>query len=151
METKQGLNISSPAFEHGGNIPSKFTCEGEDINPELTIDAYPANTMSLVLIVDDPDAPGRTFDHWIVWNIEPQRKIKEDSAPGETGVNSLGENAYTGPCPPSGVHRYFFKVYALDKKLDLLGGATINELQQAMKDHIISSGELMGLYKKRNS
>ncbi|HEY9490073.1 MAG TPA: YbhB/YbcL family Raf kinase inhibitor-like protein [Chryseosolibacter sp.] len=149
METKQGLNISSPAFEHGGNIPSKFTCEGEDINPELTIDAYPANTMSLVLIVDDPDAPGRTFDHWIVWNIEPQRKIKEDSAPGETGVNSLGENAYTGPCPPSGVHRYFFKVYALDTMLDLKSSSDKKTVEKAIEGHVVAYGELVGKYIKQ--
>ena len=149
METKQGLNISSPAFEHGGNIPSKFTCEGEDINPELTIDAYPANTMSLVLIVDDPDAPGRTFDHWIVWNIEPQRKIKEDSTPGETGVNSLGENAYTGPCPPSGVHRYFFKVYALDTMLDLKSSSDKKTVEKAIEGHVVAYGELVGKYIKQ--
>jgi Raf kinase inhibitor-like protein, YbhB/YbcL family len=149
METKQGLNISSPAFEHGGNIPSKFTCEGEDINPELTIDGYPANTMSLVLIVDDPDAPGRTFDHWIVWNIEPQRKIKEDSTPGETGVNSLGENAYTGPCPPSGVHRYFFKVYALDTMLDLKSSSDKKTVEKAIEGHVVAYGELVGKYIKQ--
>lgn len=149
MDTKKSLNISSPAFEHGGNIPSKYTCEGEDINPELTIDGYPTNTISLVLIVDDPDAPGRTFDHWIVWNIEPQGKIKENSTPGETGVNSLGENAYTGPCPPSGVHRYFFKVYALDTMLDLKSSSDKKALENALEGHALAYGELVGKYIKQ--
>jgi hypothetical protein len=99
--------------------------------------------------MDDPDAPGKTFDHWIVWNIKPQRNISEDSNPGETGRNSLGRSEYTGPCPPSGTHRYFFKVYALDGLLDLKKTAVKRDVEQAMEDHILAYGELIGLYKKK--
>jgi len=149
MENPRPLTISSPAFNNGGNIPAEFTCEGEDKNPPIIIDGVPDDSKSIVLIMDDPDAPGKTFDHWIVWNIKPQKKIHEDSNPGENGKNSLGKNAYTGPCPPSGTHRYFFKVYALDCLLDLKKTADKTAVEQAMKDHILAHGALIGLYKKK--
>jgi hypothetical protein len=149
--TKASLTISSAAFQNGANIPPEFTCEGDDKNPPLTIEGAPKETKSLVLIMDDPDAPGKTFDHWIVWNIKPQRNISEDSNPGETGRNSLGRSEYTGPCPPSGTHRYFFKVYALDGLLDLKKTAVKRDVEQAMEDHILAYGELIGLYKKKVS
>lgn len=149
MDKKVSLTISSAAFQNGGNIPPEFTCEGDDKNPPLAIDGAPKETRSLVLIMDDPDAPGKTFDHWIVWNIKPQKNIAEDSNPGEVGRNSLGQNEYTGPCPPSGTHRYFFKVYALDTLLALKKIADKKAVEQAMENHILGYGELIGLYKKQ--
>ena len=149
MDTKRSLQISSPAFQHGGNIPVLYTCEGKDINPPLIIEGLPDETKSVVLIMDDPDAPGKTFDHWIVWNISPQNEIKENSTPGENGKNSLGQNSYTGPCPPSGTHRYFFKVYALDTLLKLSRTADKKTVEQALENHILAYGELIGNYKKK--
>lgn len=144
------LQITSPAFKQGGNIPSVYTCEGQDKNPELRVDGIPQETKALVLIMDDPDAPGRTFDHWVVWNIKPQNIIAENSTPGETGKNSLDKNEWTGPCPPSGTHRYFFKIYALDTLLDLHTDADKKKVEGAMRDHILAYGELMGHYKKQH-
>lgn len=146
---EQQLTISSTAFPNGGDIPSDYTCEGAGKNPPLNIEGIPKGTKSLVLIMDDPDAPNGTFDHWIVWNIPPDKAIKADSTPGETGKNSRGENRYTGPCPPSGTHRYFFKVYALDDTLKLNGGAEKREVEDALKDHVLGYGELVGKYRKR--
>ena len=145
---KATLKLTSPAFEHEGHIPVKYTCQGDDINPPITIEGTPKETASLALILEDPDAPGGIFDHWIVWNIQPTKTIKEDRIPGRIGKNSRGQYSYTGPCPPSGTHRYFFKVYALDTTLDLKGDVDKKLLEQAMQGHIIAYGELMGLYKK---
>jgi len=143
------LTVSSPAFKDKAPIPSKYTCEGADINPPVEIGNIPEGTQSLVLIIEDPDAPGATFDHWVMWNIPPTTtSIAENSAPGTQGANSTGKNAYKGPCPPSGTHRYFFKVYALDTRLDLPAGADKEAVEKAMKDHVLASGELVGLYKK---
>lgn len=144
------LTISSPAFENEGDIPSKYTCEGQNVNPEITIKDVPDNTQSLALIMDDPDAPTGTFDHWIMWNIPANTKtIDMNSHPGTQGKNGRGENKYTGPCPPTGKHRYYFKVYALDKKLSLAEGSTKAELENAMQGHILASGQLMGKYEKK--
>jgi len=129
-------------------IPDKFTCKGEDINPKLMISEIPASAKTLALIMDDPDAPMGTWVHWVMWNI-PLGNINENSAPGTQGVNSWGKNKYGGPCPPSGTHRYFFKVYALDTTLKLPEGSTKQELLQAMKSHIIAQAELIGLYSKQ--
>lgn len=143
------LTVSSPSFKHNEMIPSKFTCEGSNINPEILIGNVPATTRSLALILDDPDAPNGTFDHWIMWNIPADdRKIKENHAPGTEGKNGKGDSKYTGPCPPSGTHHYHFKVYALDTKLDLKSGSTKQALENAMQGHILAQGELIGLYKK---
>jgi Raf kinase inhibitor-like YbhB/YbcL family protein len=148
-ETDKGLRVRSGAFGHGGSIPPKYTCEGENVNPPLEISDLPENTKSLALIVEDPDAPRGVYDHWIVWNIPPNETIGENSRPGVSGKNSFGNTGYGGPCPPSGSHRYFFKVYALDGDLDIQGGSDKKALQVAMKDHILGSGELMGHYQKR--
>jgi hypothetical protein len=129
-------------------IPSKYTCDGDNINPPLTIKNIPKQTKSLALIVDDPDAPSGTFDHWITWNIPPVETIGENSAPGSHGRNGSGRNGYMGPCPPSGTHHYHFKVYALDTKLTLQEGANKKQLENAMKGYILAMGELIGLYKK---
>ena len=150
MKAKSALMITSPAFENGGDIPALYTCEGADKNPPLNIDGWPEGTKSIALIMDDPDAPGKTFDHWIVWNIKPHKSIEERSVPGKAGRNSLGKSAYTGPCPPSGTHRYFFKVYALDTLLDLPDTSDKKSLEHAMEKHILAYGELIGKYKKRS-
>jgi Raf kinase inhibitor-like YbhB/YbcL family protein len=154
METtirfKTKLNISSPSFKQEGLIPRTYTCEGSNVNPPLVIESIPEETLSLALIMDDPDAPGGTFDHWVVWNIPPVKSIPENSNPGLEGMNSMGELGYTGPCPPSGTHRYFFKVYAVDVLLDTQKGATKEKVEFALQDHTIAYGELIGLYKKKN-
>ena len=148
-ESKNQLEVRSTAFAQGGTIPPKYTCEGENVNPPLEIRGYSSHTKSLALIFEDPDAPRGVYDHWIVWNIPPGEKIKENSRPGVAGKNSFGNTNYGGPCPPSGSHRYFFKVYALDNELNIEAGSDKNTLQDAMKAHILSSGELMAHYQKR--
>ncbi len=142
------LVVTSVAFSHGGHIPKKYSCEGEDINPPLKISGLPEETKTLAIIVEDPDAKHGTFDHWLVWNISPNEPIAENSVPGISGRNSFGKTGYGGPCPPSGSHRYFFKVYALDSRLDLLSGSDKKALQEAMQGHIIAHGELMARYSK---
>lgn len=145
MEGKMKL---ASIFGNNEMIPGKYTCQGSNINPPLIISDMPSNTKSLALIIDDPDAPVGTWDHWIVHNIEPKNSINENSIPGIQAKNSWGKNEYGGPCPPSGTHRYFFKLYALDIKLDLNEGASKKQLENAMKNHIIEKTELIGLYKK---
>jgi Raf kinase inhibitor-like YbhB/YbcL family protein len=143
------LTITSSAFKKNESIPSKYTCDGPNINPDLTIDGIPENTESLALIVDDPDAPNGNFCHWVMWDIPPINTIKENSIPGTQGKNGLRENKYFGPCPPSGTHHYHFKVYALNIKLSHLPLSTDEkELLNAMNGHVISSGELIGLYRR---
>ena len=116
----QELIVKSPVFESNKPIPRKYSCDGNDINPPLTIEGTPKEAKTLALIVDDPDAPSGTFDHWIVWNIPASiNKIGENTVPGKEGMNSARQPSYMGPCPPGGTHRYFFKVYALDMELSL--------------------------------
>ena len=148
--TTSSLKISSTAFDHEGVIPSKYTCEGEEVNPPLQIDQIPASAKTLAIIVEDPDAPNGTFDHWLVWNIpHNQHALKENTIPpGIGGNNSEGKTGYMGPCPPSGSHRYYFHVYALDTELDLGVGADKKMLEQAMKGHILAEGSLMGRYER---
>lgn len=143
------LTVTSPAFKDKERIPAKYTCEGENINPPIQVTDIPAGTKSFVLIIEDPDAPGATFDHWVMWNIPPDGSIQENSAPGVQGSNSSGQNSYKGPCPPSGTHRYFFKIYALDTVLDLSPGSDKKAVEKAMKDHVLSDGSLLGLYEKK--
>lgn len=150
--TMDALKISSPAFEHNGSIPAKYTCDGADLNPPLLIGAVPEGTKSLALIVDDPDAQGGAWVHWVLWNISPNTAdIREGSLPkgAQEGVNDFRRHAYGGPCPPSGTHRYFFRLYALDTLLTLAPGARRADLERAMKGHVLAQAELMGLYKKR--
>ena len=142
------LTVSSPAFEHNGNIPSKYTCEGENINPPLEIEGIPEGAVSLVVIVEDLDAPRGIFVHWVVFDISPVTIIAENSVPGVGGITSFGNNFYGGPCPPSGIHRYVFTVYALDTTLALGSTATKNDVVEAMEGHILAKGELIGLYSK---
>jgi Raf kinase inhibitor-like YbhB/YbcL family protein len=141
------LHVKS-VFPNNGRIPDKYTCKGEDVNPEIIIEGIPVEAKSLALIVDDPDAPMGTWDHWIVWNIKPLSKIAENSVPGVEGVNSAGQKKWHGPCPPSGTHRYFFKVFALDCMLNISNSSRKVDLEKAMKGHIIAKGELVGLYSK---
>jgi Raf kinase inhibitor-like YbhB/YbcL family protein len=124
------LTITSPAFENDGIIPVKYTCDGEEINPELRIERLPEGTQYLALIVEDPDAPRGVYDHWVVWNIPSHTRIKENSSPGISGHNSAGKTGYHGPCPPSGSHRYIFSVFALDAALDLPVGSNKSKLLQ---------------------
>jgi Raf kinase inhibitor-like YbhB/YbcL family protein len=143
------LSVKSPVFENGKHIPVKYTCDGANVNPPLTIDGVPEETKTLVLIVDDPDAPMGVFDHWVVWNIPPTtRKIEENTVPGTEGMSSYRKHAYGGPCPPYGTHRYFFKVYALDARLDLKLDSTKRDVEKAMKGNILAEGELVGLYSR---
>ncbi len=142
------LTIRSPVFENNKLIPAKYTCDGEDVNPPLAIDGAPDETKSMVLVVDDPDAPMGTWDHWIVWNIPPTKKIEENTVPGTEGINDFRKHSYGGPCPPSGTHRYFFKVYALDAKLDLSSNSRKKYVEKAMQGHILAKGELVGLYRR---
>jgi Raf kinase inhibitor-like YbhB/YbcL family protein len=142
------LTITSSVFKNKGVIPAKYTCDGEDVNPPLIVEGVPEETESLVLIVDDPDAPMGTWDHWAVWDIPPSKKIEENSVPGTEGLNDFGKHSYGGPCPPSGTHRYFFKVYALDTKLDLPSNSRKRNVEKAMEGHILAKGEIIGLYSR---
>jgi hypothetical protein len=143
------LIITSPAFENNSFIPSKYTCDGANVNPALKIEGMPEGTQSLTLIVDDPDAPMGTWDHWIVWGIPPTDRIEENSVLGTEGLNDFRKHSYGGPCPPSGTHRYFFKVYALDTKLVLHPNSRKKDVEKAMEGHVLAKGEIIGLYKRR--
>ena len=146
------MKISSPAFQEAGTIPEKFSKNGQNVNPELRIEGAPAEAKSLALIVDDPDAPVGLFTHWLVWNIDPKTtNIAENSVPqgAVQGTNDFPARHYDGPQPPSGTHRYYFEIFALDKTLDLKPGAKRRELDAAMKGHAIAQGQLMGKYSKK--
>ena len=146
-----GMKLTSTAFEHGGRVPSRHTCQGSNTSPPLAIDGVPEGTQSLALVMDDPDAPLGTYDHWVVWNIPPDIvAIEEGREPqGTPGVNSSGERGYFGPCPPSGTHRYRFKLYALDTVLDLREGSPKAALEKAMDGHVLAQALLEGNYSKR--
>ena len=155
-DVKQGpvevvqMEVQSTAFQQGQAIPKRYTCDGEDLSPPLSLSNVPAATKSLAIIMDDPDAPGGTFDHWIAWNVPPStRELGEGARVERQGKNDFGVTRYRGPCPPRGpAHRYFFKVYALDTMLDLPEGATKEELEGAMEGHVLARGELMGTYRR---
>lgn len=142
------LIITSTAFAQDGAIPKKFTCDGKNVSPPLHINNLPPAAKSLVLIADDPDAPVGTWVHWIMWNIPVTSDIPEGQAPGTEGLNDFRQHHYGGPCPPSGTHRYFFKVYALDALLDLPKTTRKPDLEKAMKEYIIASGVLVGTYSR---
>lgn len=149
------MNITSSAFSVGAMIPSKYTCDGQDISPPLSWNDEPKNTVSFVLIHDDPDAPMGTWDHWILFNIDGKTTELAENVDVSTlseiklGRNSWRRNDYGGPCPPSGTHRYFFKLYALDTKLDLPEGSNKQDIEKAMAGHILAETELMGKYKRK--
>lgn len=147
------MKLTSPAFEHEGSIPSKYTCDGENLSPPLSISEVPPEAKSLVLIMDDPDVPKHIreegmWDHWIVFNIPPtQFEIKEGQEPrGKHGLGTGNNTDYFGPCPPDREHRYFFKLYALDCELDLPEKSTKRDVQSAMTDHVLDTAVLMGRY-----
>lgn len=142
------LRLSSPAFQDNQLIPVIYTCKGKDINPPLELNGIPDGTQTLALIVDDPDAPMGTWVHWVVFNIAPQKTIDENSIPGDQAFNDFGRKNYGGPCPPSGIHRYFFKVYALDTRLQdgLIKDKTA--LEKALKGHILAQAQLIGRFGK---
>src|SRR2546430_9740828 len=145
------MKITSSAFQQGGSIPSKFTCDSTDTSPPLQIEEIPSSAKSLALIVDDPDAPSGLFTHWIVWNISPQTNgIAEGTAPnGVQGTSDFGKSGYGGPCPPSGTHRYYFKIFALDRELNLPSATKRNQLDAAIKGHVVARAELMGRYSRK--
>ncbi|MBD3259784.1 YbhB/YbcL family Raf kinase inhibitor-like protein [Candidatus Woesearchaeota archaeon] len=144
------MKITSPAFEDGKAIPAEYTCKGSDISPELNFEEVPEEAKSLALVMDDPDAPMGTWDHWVVFNIPATAtKVAKGTEPeGVAGKNSWDKTGYGGPCPPSGTHRYYFKLYALDAELNLAQGATKAELMKAMQGHIIAEARLMGTFSK---
>ncbi len=151
------IKITSSAFEDGGLIPPKYTCDGADISPPLQWDAVPEGTESIALISDDPDAPGGTWVHWVLFNLPADTtELAENIPPDKTlangarqGISDFGRIGYGGPCPPSGTHRYFFKIYALDTKIDLAAGAGKRDLLKAMDGHILTQGQLIGKYKRQ--
>jgi len=147
-EREEDMRLTSPAFGNNSKIPAQFTCEGQDVNPGLNIENIPSGAKSLALIVDDPDAPRKTWVHWVVYDIMPANEISEASIPGKQGINDFGRYDWGGPCPPSGTHRYYFKIYALDKMLGLKEGIDKATLEKAMEGHILAKAELIGLYKR---
>ncbi len=154
---KMEIKVTSPAFEDGGLIPPKYTCDGADISPPLQWDAVPEGTESIALISDDPDAPVGTWVHWVLFNLPADTtELAENIPPDKTlangarqGTSDFGTIGYGGPCPPSGTHRYFFKIYALDTKIDLAAGANKRDLLKAMEGHILTQGQLIGKYKRQ--
>ncbi len=148
------LMISSPAYENNENIPEKYTCDGTNINPPLKISNVPQQAKSLALIFDDIDAPGGGYVHWILWNIDPgTREIKENSVPKEAvqGTNDFKKQNYGGPCPPTRPHRYVFKIYALDARLDLSASSKKTDLEKAIKGHVIARSQWLGKFKRSKS
>jgi Raf kinase inhibitor-like YbhB/YbcL family protein len=144
------LQISSTAFNKNELIPKKYTCDGENISPPISIENIPAEAKTLAIILEDPDAPISTWIHWLIWNIPVTHQIKENRVNGKQGLNDFSKHFYCGPCPLSGLHRYVFKIYALDTILNLPDNAKKNQLQRAMAGHIVGYGELVGLYKRGN-
>lgn len=145
------MKIFTTAFENNEKIPCKFTCDAENISPEIFIEDVPTQTRSLVLIMDDPDSPSGNWSHWIVWNIDPTIKIiKENSLPkgAVSGLNDFGKNGYRGPCPSKGEHRYFFKLFALNNILNIAGTSQKADLEKAMQGSILEKCELVGWYSR---
>jgi Raf kinase inhibitor-like YbhB/YbcL family protein len=151
------IDLTSAAFGKGGAIASRYTCDGLGSSPPLSWDSVPNGTQSLALTVHDPDAPGGTFVHWVIYDLPPDtRRLPEDvpnrrtlPSGAEQGLNGAGTIGYTGPCPPSGTHRYIFEIYALETKLDLGGGATAQRLSDAVDGHVLAEGQLAGTYRRR--
>jgi Raf kinase inhibitor-like YbhB/YbcL family protein len=148
------MTITSTAFQEEEDIPAEYTCEGDNINPPLTFSGVPPETQSLILIMDDPDAPTGLFTHWIIFNMSPATmQILQNNKPetGIEGTNDVPKIGYFGPCPPSGKHHYFFKLYALKSMLNLKEGAGRQEVDSAIEDQIIDMAQLVGLYQKKKA
>lgn len=151
------FKLTSEAFEEGGLIPAKYTCDGENVSPPLGWSAVPQSTQSLALICDDPDAPSGTWVHWVLYNIPANLTSLHEHIPARSsldqgmmqGINDFRETGYGGPCPPGGTHRYFFKLYALDTRLELAERLTKDQLLEAIEDHILAEARLMGRYHRR--
>ncbi len=151
------MKLESSAFTANSLIPAKYTCDGQDVSPALSWDEPPAGTWSLALIADDPDAPMGTWVHWVLYNLSPDVRELAEGIPAQAqppvggmhGITDFKRLGYGGPCPPGGTHRYFFKLYALDRTLDLKPGATKEQLLQAMSGHILATAELMGRYTRQ--
>lgn len=151
------IKIVSKAFAEGGMIPKEYTCDGPNVSPPLSWTGAPKDTKSLALICDDPDAPSRTWVHWVIYNVPPDTAGFPEQVPADStlpngarnGISDFGKFGYGGPCPPSGTHRYFFKLYALDAVLNLSGRVTKKDLLAAMEKHIVGEGQLMGKYKRQ--
>jgi Raf kinase inhibitor-like YbhB/YbcL family protein len=153
---KMNIKLTSTTFQDGGMIPTKYTCDGANVSPPLDWSGAPQTTKSLALICDDPDAPRKTWVHWVVFDLPASRTSLPENVPpqetiaggGKQGMTDFKKIGYGGPCPPSGTHRYFFKIYALDTELNLDSKTTKDQLLQAMKGHILAQDELMGRYKR---
>lgn len=156
-DKKMAITITSSAFKDGGMMPAKCTCDGSNVSPPLNWQQPPQGAKSLALISDDPDAPVRTWVHWVMWNIPAQTVELPENIPttkelpdgSKQGITSARSHGYHGPCPPSGTHRYYFRIYALDKMLGLPITSTKQNLLDAMKGHILAEGQLMGKYKRK--
>ncbi|EHC18516.1 YbhB/YbcL family Raf kinase inhibitor-like protein [Fischerella thermalis] len=152
------MHLHSPAFLTGNSIPSQYTCDGDNLSPPLSWDSPPNGTVSFALIMEDPDAPKETFTHWVVYNLPahikhlPEGVVNHATLPGGgvQGKNDFGQLGFGGPCPPSGTHRYFFKLYALDQILDLPPGASKADVIAAMEGHVLEAAELMGRYARQS-
>lgn len=154
------LTVASVSFSSGGEIPNKFTCDGEDVSPQIFWSGTPNGTQAFVLMVDDPDAPAGTWTHWVLYDLPASLKSLNEGLPtsdqlpdeSKQGRNDFGKIGYNGPCPPAGrPHRYFFKLYALDRKLNVKGGAARSEVEKAMSGHVLAQGEVMGTYRRSGS
>lgn len=151
------LKITSPAFKEGEPIPAKYTCDGANVSPPLAWAGAPSNAKTMALICDDPDAPGKTWVHWVAYDMPASTTSLPENVPkderlaggGKQGTNDFKKIGYGGPCPPSGTHRYYFKVYVLDTETSLNPGATKDQLLAAIKNHTIAEGQLMGRYKRQ--
>lgn len=150
------IKLTSSAFEDGGMIPSKYTCDGQDISPPLSWDNVPEKTEGIAIICDDPDAPMGTWVHWVLFNLPAEKRELAENVPDDEtlpdgtrqGITDFGTTGYGGPCPPSGTHRYFFKIYALDIPIDIVSIVDKKTLLKAMAGHILAEGQLMGKYKR---
>lgn len=149
MARDNSLLITSTAFDEGELIPRRYTCDGDNINPPLDVENMPDGTQTIALIMEDPDAPNGVFTHWTAWNLPPDISIPEGRQHTMNGTNSGGKAGYIGPCPPSGTHRYYFYVYALDAALLLSNGAERKELEKEIQKHVLASGSLMGKYERK--
>lgn len=149
VEDFKMIIVTSPAFKENESIPAKYTCDGSNDNPPLDLANIPEAAASLVLIVDDPDAPGGTWLHWLNWNIPITHHIREGHKSGIQGINDFKKRGYGGPCPPTGTHRYQFKVYALNNILKIENTANVNDVEKAMSDNIMAFGSLTGIYSRK--
>jgi Raf kinase inhibitor-like YbhB/YbcL family protein len=155
-EEQKALSLSSPAFEEGGEVPDKYSCDGKNISPPLSWSGVPVGTGSFVLIMDDPDAPGGVFTHWVLFNLPPDILELAEDIPNKSelesgalqGKNGMGRTGYFGPCPPGGTHHYRFTLYALDKPIDLAAGVSKERVLETMEGHILAEAQLMGTYRR---